>query len=189
MPRTKKYPDWVTSQRPAGHSIKEKDGKYYLYKAVSVYRSGRNPSVKNEYVGVITKDGIVYSKRKKVDVSSAPKVVEYGFSYVLRELAFDRFAQSFESEEAAENVFRLILKRHSQRSYLVHGETLPDPARLHVNVSCREKSLEKLIGMPLTDLYPLRGIFLVTAPGYKAISEIEPEADELLKKLGVRLHA
>ena len=189
MPRVKKYPDWVRDLCPAGHTVKYANGKYYLYKTVCRYRPGKSPYPENTYVGRITEEGIIYSKRKKVDTTSAPRVLEYGFSYVLRKLAFEDFRKGFDTDANAESAFLLLLKKHSERSYEVYGKKLARPEDLHICLNCREKAIEKNIGMKIEELYPLRNVYQIISADYTVISEIEPEAEKLIQKLGVTIDA
>ena len=64
MPATS-YPEWVTSQRPKGHSVKKVGNKYYLYKHTSRRVPGKKyPRSVDKYVGIITENEIVYSNVK-----------------------------------------------------------------------------------------------------------------------------
>lgn len=81
MPKTeKKYPEWVQKQRKTGTTVKEKGGKYYLYKRTSRRVPGKKyPQPVDTYIGVITPEGVIESGRRKVTVTDI-EVLEYGFS-------------------------------------------------------------------------------------------------------------
>lgn len=59
-----KYPYWVDKYREKGKSIKKVSNKYYLYKTTSVRKEGfKNPQPVNEYIGQITKEGLISKQR------------------------------------------------------------------------------------------------------------------------------
>ena len=189
MPRVKKYPEWVHDLCPEGHSVKMKDGNYYLYKTTSIYRPGKSPLPKSEYVGRITESGIIPAKSKKVKVGSSPEVYEYGFSYFLEKYAYAEFRKHFDTDERAWGTFLLIISKHSRRSYLTYGKQLKDAEELHVCICSKEKLLESITGITITDLYCLKDIYIITDGRYRTISKVETEAAALLEKLGVDIHA
>ena len=71
MPRTeKKYPEWVQKQRKKGTTVKEKGGRYYLYKRTSRRVPGKKyPQPVDTYIGVITPEGVIEANRRIVTVT------------------------------------------------------------------------------------------------------------------------
>jgi hypothetical protein len=61
-----RYPDWVRQHKKPGTSIKKVGESYYLYKTTSARIAGKkNPQPKSTYIGAITKDGVIETKRRK----------------------------------------------------------------------------------------------------------------------------
>jgi hypothetical protein len=80
MPVTeKKYPEWVQQYRERGTTIKKRGDSYYLYKRTSRRVPGKKyPQPVDTFIGVITRDGVVASEKKKVSLTDI-EVYEYGF--------------------------------------------------------------------------------------------------------------
>lgn len=73
------YPEWVQEQRVKGTTVKKIGGTYYLYKRTSKRVPGKKyPQPVDTYVGIITPDGVIESKKKKLATTSI-EVKEYGF--------------------------------------------------------------------------------------------------------------
>ncbi len=87
MPKTEKtYPEWVQKYRTKGMTVKKKGDAYYLYKRTSKRVPGKKyPQPVDTYVGIITPEGVLESKKKKVELSNI-EVWEYGFSKAILEL-------------------------------------------------------------------------------------------------------
>ena len=71
-------PDWVLRCRERGTSVYVKNGRYYLYRATSVWdkERGRPRRVTGEYLGRITPDGLV--KPKHARMTEGITVKEFG---------------------------------------------------------------------------------------------------------------
>lgn len=65
------YPEWVQEQRVRGTTVKKIGGTYYLYKRTSKRVPGKKyPQPVDTYVGIITPDGVIESKKKKLATTS-----------------------------------------------------------------------------------------------------------------------
>ena len=67
------HPDWVLKHKIPGTQITKINGRYYLYKVSSQYNKTKKRSQKKteEYLGVITKEGLIPPKRKMVSVNAS----------------------------------------------------------------------------------------------------------------------
>ena len=59
------YPEWVMKHKTKGTNISCINGRYYLYEVSSVWNKekGRAQKVTNKYLGRITEDGFIPSKK------------------------------------------------------------------------------------------------------------------------------
>lgn len=188
MPRKIVYPDWVRTQCPPGHSVKRKGDHYYLYKTQSVYVKGMtNPQPKSEYVGIITKEGIQYSTKKRVDQRQLVRWHEYGFSYVMEYLGNQALSGVFATEEMRRMVTLNIIAGYSEKSYLTAGVELTPAKEMGVCLCTQKKRIEEYAGKKIEDLLILRDIHLIEGKGIRMLTEPEHEASELLNELGVSL--
>jgi len=180
------YPDWVQQYKTKGTSVKKVGENYYLYKTSSRRVPGKSyPVTTSEYIGLITKDGVVKSEKRKV-TSHSPRVYEYGLSFVLDRLAYDEFGKEYPNKDNVRYAFLQIVKKHSPNSWFLQEET--NPIDLHMNVSLQEKKIERIIGKKISELYALKYVYAVVIDGKAVISEIPEEAQEVLDELGVELH-
>jgi len=71
-------PDWVLRRKEKGTSVYVKKGKYYLYRVTSVWdkQKGRPRRVTGEYLGKITREGLV--KPRHVRIAEGITVKEFG---------------------------------------------------------------------------------------------------------------
>ena len=85
------YPDWVLKHKKKGTNISYINGRYYLYAVSSVWRKdkGRAQKITNEYLGRITEDGFIPSKKIMEKQKSPVTVKEHGASNVLTTLGED----------------------------------------------------------------------------------------------------
>jgi hypothetical protein len=92
MDNSKKIPDWVLVQRKKGTEIHRRGDNFYLCKASSVWdkKLKRSRKITGEYLGTITKEGIVPPKQKQLLAAFKQVAVkEYGASSYLRKIAAD----------------------------------------------------------------------------------------------------
>ena len=85
------YPDWVLKHKKKGTNISCINGRYYLYAVSSVWnkKKGRAQKITNEYLGRITENGFIQSKKRIAKLETPVTVKEYGASSVLTTLGED----------------------------------------------------------------------------------------------------
>jgi hypothetical protein len=135
---------------------------------------------------VITPEGVVKTNVRKLQ-TDVVRVYEYGFSYAMRQLTPPKFTNDSRDALKAESLFLHIVKKYSPTSYLLRDVDLPPTEELHVCLSTQIKKYERLSGVEIESLMPLRRLYLVEMGGREMISEVTPEIGELLSGLGVRL--
>ena len=85
------YPDWVNSFKEKGTSVKKVGNEYYLYRSTSKRVPGKKyPQPVVEYIGAITRDGVVKSRVRKLSTDRV-RVFEYGMSHALQALLPEAF--------------------------------------------------------------------------------------------------
>jgi hypothetical protein len=87
MASSKKIPDWVLAQRKKGTEIHRRGDNFYLCKVSSVWdkKLKRSRKITGEYMGKITKEGIVPPKQKQLLAAFKQVTVkEYGASRSIR---------------------------------------------------------------------------------------------------------
>ena len=121
------YPDWVLKHKKKGTNISYINGRYYLYAVSSVWNKekGRAQKITNEYLGRITEDGFIPSKKRTEKREAPVTVKEHGASSVLTTLGEDVLNE-------LKNVFP------------EHGELIFTIAALRVIEQCPFKRLENL---------------------------------------------
>ena len=79
------YPDWVLKHKKKGTNISCINGRYYLYSVSSVWNKekGRAQKITNEYLGRITENGFIPSKKRAIKTETSVTVKENGASSVL----------------------------------------------------------------------------------------------------------
>ena len=162
MPRTeKKYPEWVQKHRRVGTTVKERNGKYYLYKRTSRRVPGKKyPQAVDTYIGVITPDGVIESNRRKVTITDI-EVYEYGFSKAVIQLCPEGWKRAI--GEDWEDVLRILICDWSKNSYLkVEGVKNKEDYRYQFNAQAASlnRRIYKEHGVDLKTLGILRNIYL-----------------------------
>jgi len=184
-----KYPDWVNAFKEKGTSVKKVGNEYYLYKSTSKRVAGKKyPQPVEEYIGIITKEGVNRTKVKKISTDRV-RVYEYGMSYALQSLLPDAFLINSHDKETLRLAFLHIVKHVSPRSYLLRDVELPPISELHINLNVQYKRYERLTGVAIEDLLPLSGLYLVETRECDMLSEATPEMRALLEVLGVEIDA
>ena len=189
MPKTEKtYPEWVQKYRTKGMTVKKKGDAYYLYKRTSKRVPGKKyPQPVDTYVGIITPEGVVESKKKKVELSNI-EVWEYGFSKSILDLCPEGWKKPLGDEW--EDVLRIIICSWSDASYL-QKEKLKDKDGFRCQFNTQAASLSRRIWkdhkVDIKELAPLKKVYLVKIGKENVISKIEPEQEEILVRLGLRL--
>ena len=190
MPATeKKYPEWVQQYRERGTTVKKRGDSYYLYKRTSRRVPGKKyPQPVDTFIGVITRDGVVASEKKKVSLTDI-EVYEYGFSKALWELCPEGWKKPLGDDW--EDVFRIILQMWSPNSYLLRGMEHIPSEKYHYNIPAQMASLSRRIyktsGIDLTELESLKQVYYLVIDKKEAISRINEEQNALAGKAGISL--
>lgn len=189
MPVTAKtYPEWVQKYRTRGMTVKKKGDAYYLYKRTSKRVPGKKyPQPVDTYVGIITPEGVIESNKKKVEISGI-EVWEYGFSKAILDLCPEGWKKPLGDEW--EDVLKLIICGWSDASYLHRGK-LRDKDEFHCQFNVQAASLSRRIWKEhktdIKELAPLKRVYLVEIGKEKMISKVDPEQEEILARLGLKL--
>lgn len=185
--KTVQYPAWVEKYNEEGMTIKFIRGKYYLYKRLTSRRipGKKNPQPVDEYVGVITEDGLKPAKKNRIDVSDV-QVWEYGFSYSLMQACPESWKQT--QGENWEAKLYTIIKSRSKNAYILKGREWTAPRmQLGSTVSSLSRKFNDAYKVTLEELQTLDTIYLVEADGKKMVSRVAAEQQAVLDKIGVRL--
>jgi hypothetical protein len=183
------YPDWVIAFREKGTSIKKVGNEYYLYRSTSKRVPGKKyPQPVEEYIGAITREGVVRTKTRKISTDSV-KVYEYGMSYALQSMLPEAFLINKHDKETLRYAFLHIVKHVSPRSYLLRNTELPTLSELHINLPLQLKRYERLTGIKIEGLRPLSELYLVETRECDMLSEVTPEMQEIYAGLGVKIDA
>ena len=189
MPVTeKRYPDWVQKYRTQGKTVKKKGDAYYLYKRTSKRVPGKKyPQPVDTYIGIITPDGIVESKKKKISLTDI-EVWEYGCSKAIMDLCPEGWKQPLGDDW--EDILRIIICDWSERSWLKEGG-IRDKNDFRCQFNAQAASLSRRIfkehKVDIKDLAPLKEIYLVIMGKEKAISKVDQHQQILLDSLGLEL--
>jgi hypothetical protein len=183
------YPDWVNAHKQKGTTIKKVGNEYYLYRSTSKRVPGKKyPQPINEYIGVITKEGVTKTHVRKISTDKV-KVYEYGLSYTMKALLPEKFLINSHDRETMYLAFLHIVKCVSPRSYLLRGVELPTIEQLKIILSTQIKRYERLTGKFIKDLQPLSELYLVETKECDILSEATPEMRQILTELGVKIDA
>ena len=184
------YPDWVQQYRMRGTTVKKIGSSYYLYKRTSRRVPGKKyPQPVDTYIGLITPDGVIEGKRKKISLSGI-EVKEYGYSKAIWEICPDGWKKPL--GDNWEDVLSTILVSWSPCSYLVKEREIRDESSFRCQIPVQKASLCRRIRMdlgidPLQDMGSLKEIYLLYLEKGTAVSMINEAQQELLDRLGVRL--
>ena len=184
-----KYPDWVVACKEKGTSVKKVGNEYYLYRSTSRRVPGKkNPQPVERYIGVITKEGVVRSSVRKISTDRV-RVYEYGMSYAMLALLPASFLINSHDKETLRYAFLHIVKHVCPDSYLLRDVELPAMTELHINLNAQIKRYERLAGIKLEELMPLKRLYLIETRQCDMLSEATPEMREILTRLKVTLDA
>jgi len=183
------YPDWVNAYKEKGTSVKKVGNEYYLYRSTSKRVPGKKyPQPVETYIGTITKEGVVRTGVRKISTDRV-RVYEYGMSYALQALLPEAFLINSHDKETLRYAFLHIVKHVSPRSYLLRATELPTILELHINLNLQYKRYERLAKVTIEELRPLSELYLVETRECDMLSEITPEMEGILAKLGVKIDA
>lgn len=184
-----KYPDWVNAFKIKGTSVKKVGNEYYLYRTTSKRIPGKKyPQPIQDYIGIITRNGVIETHVKKISTDRV-KVYEYGMSFVLQSLLPEAFLINSHDRQTLYFAFLHIVKHVSPKSYLLRNMELPSLSYLHINLNVQLKRYERLTGISIEDLRPLSEVYLIETKECDMLSEVTPEIDEILTRLGVNIYA
>lgn len=176
------YPDWVKKFRRKGTAIKKVGHTYYLYQHTSKRVPGKKyPQAVDRFIGVITPDGVVEKRKKKVSLEDI-EVLEYGFSFALYSLCPKKWKKSLKDEWLS--VLKCIVFRYSPHSYLLVDFHDDECSK---NVSLYERKLFDDIDISLEELLSLSTIYLLRFSDRDVISKINDHQNHLLDKLNIRI--
>lgn len=188
-----RYPDWVLKHKMKGTTIKYQNGVYRIYRVHSERVKGKPyPVLKHdEYLGIITKEGLIPPKVKQVTVDDI-EVREYGYSFVLITLC-DSILGELKGiyNDMALTVLILALLNSS---YLAKNSYLLD--LIDKNADYPLKILRPIIDkvedmlkstIPLSELAELKTIYKVRLNKDWYISNLNNKHKEILKKLRIEV--
>lgn len=190
MPKTeKKYPEWVQKQRKKGTTVKEKGGRYYLYKRTSRRVPGKKyPQPVDTYIGVITPEGVIEANRRIVTVTDI-EVYEYGFTEAVTQLCPESWKKAI--GEDWEDYLRIIITENSKGSYLFKEGKIRKKEEFHHSygpqVAALNRRMRLELGTDLNDLSLLKDIYLIYLEKGPVVSRISDENKQFMKKYGIRL--
>jgi len=145
------------------------------------------PQPVDTYIGIITPDGIVESKKKKISMTDI-EVWEYGFSKALIDICPEGWKQPLGDDW--EDILRIIICDWSERSWL-KKEGIRNKSDFRCQFNAQASSLSRRIfkeyKIDVKDLYPLKEIYLVIMGKEKAISKIDADQQDLIDRLGLEL--
>ena len=185
----KVYPEWVQAQKRKGTTIKKVGDNYYLYKHSSKRVPGKKyPVPVDTYIGVITPEGVVESKKKKISMTSA-EVWEYGFSKAVWELCPDDWKKPLGDDW--QDVLSIILLKQSPTSYIQKTRVMKKESDFRYQFAAQTASLSRRIykkqGIGLEELHQLETIYLVCLDKTEIISKVNEGQRRLLEKIQVAL--
>ena len=164
MPVTqKKYPEWVQKQRKKGMTVKEKGGRYYLYKRTSRRVPGKKyPQPVDTYVGVITPEGVIEANRRIVTVTDI-EVYEYGFTEAVMQLCPESWKKAVGDEW--EEYLYVIIREYSPNTYLQKEQTIKTKEDFRYNYGAQVASLNRRLRLEsktdLSELMLLSDVYLI----------------------------
>lgn len=183
------YPEWVQEHRTRGTTVKKIGGTYYLYKRTSKRVPGKKyPQPVDTYLGIITPNGIIESKKKKLTTTSV-EVKEYGFSKAVWDSCPNDWKKAV-GDDWEEKLSCMIL-RWSPESYLSKERNIKSEEELRFSLSSQTGMLSrrfyKAYGIEFETLKSLMNIYLVYIEKEAIVSKIAEEQAQLLKNLSVSM--
>lgn len=189
MKRETVYPEWVQQYRTTGKTVKKVGDHFYLYQHTSKRVPGKkNPVPVDTYIGVITPDGIVEGKKKKVSTDSSVIVKEYGFSYAMMKCCPDSWKKVAGDDYEAK--LKKVIRSRSKNSYLENTAEMDKVQDQTGSIaSSLQRHLKEKYSLTLDELQILDTIYIVEISGKKFISDISDEQQKLLDKLQIGIEA
>lgn len=183
------YPEWVQNYRTRGTTVKKIGNTYYLYKRTSKRVPGKKyPQPVDTYIGIITPEGVIESKKKKLSLTEAV-VKEYGFSQTLWQLCPENWKKPLGDDW--EDVLSIIIQKWSPETYLSKERKIRSEDDFHYQFAAQMSSLSRKIykehGIEISELQKLKTIYLVYLEGETIVAQISAEQKQLLEKMGVNI--
>lgn len=183
------YPEWVQEHRTRGTTVKKVGGTYYLYKRTSKRVPGKKyPQPVDTYIGIITPDGVVESKKQKLTTTSV-EVKEYGFSKAVWDSCPDDWKKAVGHDW--EDKLACMILRWSPESYLSKERKIKTEEELNFSVASQASMLSrrfyKTYGIEFDCLKNLRNVYLVYIEKAAIVSKITEEQTALLEKILVSM--
>ena len=181
------YPDWVQAHKVRGTTVKKVGDNYYLYKHTSKRVPGKKyPQPVDTYIGLITPEGVIESKRKKVSLTEI-EVKEYGFSNALVLLCPESWKTPLGDDW--EDVLSIIILKWSPESYLTKERKIKKEEDFHYQFAAQMnilgRKLYKEHGIRLAELEILKTIYLIYLGNGTVVSKINEEQKYILNKAGI----
>lgn len=183
------YPEWVQEQRTKGTTVKKVGGTYYLYKRTSKRVPGKKyPQPVDTYIGIITPDGVIESKKKKLATTSV-EVKEYGFSKAVLDSCPPDWKKAVGDDW--EEKLRCMILKWSPESYLGKEQRIKTEEELNVSISSQagmfSRRFYRKYGIEFEELRSLMNIYLVYIEKEVLVSVVTEKQAELLEKISVSM--
>ena len=183
------YPEWVLEQRVKGTTIKKVGTTYYLYKRTSKRVPGKKyPQPVDTYIGIITPDGIIESKKKKLSTTSI-EVKEYGFSKAIWDTCPEDWKKAIGKDW--EDKLACMIMKWSPNSYLSKERQIKSEDELAFSLASQMSNIGrrfyKKYGFDLDELKSLMTIYLVYIEKDVFVSNVNESQLELLNKINISL--
>ena len=185
------YPEWVQEHRVRGTTVKKVGGTYYLYKRTSKRVPGKKyPQPVDTYIGIITPDGVIESKKKKLAITSV-EVKEYGFSKAV----WDSCPQDWKEAVGKdwEDKLACMIRMWSPESYLSKERDIRTAEELNFSFSSQAGMLKrrffKAYGIEFEQMKKLMNIYLVYLEKEAVVSLISEEQRKLLETISVKMES
>ena len=185
----KTYPDWVQKFRTKGKTVKKVGDNYYLYKHTSKRVEGKkNPQPVDTYIGVITPDGVIESRKKKMELDRVI-VKEFGFTHAILALCPEAWKKAV-GDHWPEVLEELIISL-SPESYLSDNHKAVDLDQYHVSLPAQKaalfRRLNEIYHVRQDELDTLKSIYVVCFGNTKVLSVTSQAQDELINRLGLTM--
>ena len=192
--KRKEYPDWVKRALPEGCVVRERSGKYYVYKRTSHrFKGMRYPISTDVYCGVISKENGYMPKGKILVGYSDVDVYEFGMSYAILNRCPDSWKRAI-GQTSDVMLYAIIRDMHSD-TYLVlpeFGQSEKYESRIRndtivTKIKAQRANLyrrfRETYGVSKEELDLLRNVRLVLIGKHRILSRICEDQQKVLDKL------
>lgn len=183
------YPEWVQEHRTRGTTVKKVGSTYYLYKRTSKRVPGKKyPQPVDAYIGIITPDGVIESKKKKLATTSG-EVKEYGFSKAVWDTCPEDWKKAVGSDW--EDKLACMIVRWSPESYLAKERNIKTEEELNFSFASQAGMLMrrfyKTYDLEFDSLKKLKTVYLVYIEKAVIVSKMTEEQTALAEKISVHM--